>query len=695
VTTEAQPFDVLLTPRSVAIVGASNEPTRISGRAQRYLRESGYGGAVYPVNPNRGVVQGLAAFPSLRDLPEVPDVALVGVPAERAVQALEEAAEIGVKGAIVFASGFAEHGDGGILRQRRVAELVASTGMRVVGPNCLGVFNAHDRFFGTFAIALDGGLPGPGPVAITSQSGAYGSHLLTLAQRRGLGVGYLVTTGNEVDVDVAEAIGSLAVRDDVAVILGYAEGIRDGQRFLESVAEAHQRQVPIVFMKAGRSEVGAQAVSSHTASLAGSDEVFDAVCEEYGVVRVTTTEEQLDVAYGCLRGIFPRGRRLGVVSLSGGMGVQICDAAERSGLDVPPLPNDVQAGLLERFPYASFANPVDLTAQVVQDWDLLDAALEAVLGCDQFDAAVVSLTTVPLGRQAAPHLQKALGAAAERHPDRLVALTCLAEPEVLRAFDEAGFLVFEELDRAVATLATLVRAGEGLARDLPERSAADGTQVSVSRGTEDEAKHLLAEAGVAVLPERIVSSESEAVAAADGLGYPVVLKVVSPDVTHKTDAGGVALGLDDAGAVRNAYAAVQEAVRAAVPLARIDGVLVAPMAPDGVDVLIGSHCDATFGPVIAFGLGGVFVELLDDVALALAPVDADRAQRMIRSIRGFCVLDGIRGGPAYDLDAVARAIVAVSRLAAANVTSIRSIDVNPVRVSASGAVALDASVVPA
>jgi acyl-CoA synthetase (NDP forming) len=694
VAVAAQTLDVLLAPRSVAIIGASDEPTRISGRTQRYLRDAGYEGAVYPVNPNRGVVQGLPAFPSLRDLPEVPDVALVAVPAERAVEALEEAAELGVKGAIVFAAGFAEHGEGGTLLQRRVAEVVASTGMRVVGPNCLGVFSAHDRFFGTFAIALDGGLPEPGPVAIASQSGAYGSHLFTLAQRRGLGVGYLVTTGNEVDVDVAEAIGSLAVRDDVTVILGYAEGIRDGERFLEALAEAHRRRTPVVFLKAGRSEVGAQAVSSHTASLAGSDEVFDAVCEEYGVLRVTTTEEQLDVAYGCLRGIFPHGRRLGVVSLSGGMGVQICDAADRCGLEVPPLPDDVQAGLLKRFPYASFANPVDLTAQVVQDWDLLDAALEAVLACDRFDAVVVSLTTVPLGLQAAPRLQEALGAAAGRHPERLVALTCLAEPEGLRAFGEAGLLVFEDLDRAVATVAALARAAECLARDLPDRSTA-GTQVSVSRGTEDEAKRLLAEAGVEVLPERTVHSEGEAVAAADAVGYPVVLKVVSPDVTHKTDVGGVVVGVEDADAVRRAYTAVHEGVHVAVPDARIDGVLVAPMAPDGVDVIIGSHCDATFGPVVAFGLGGVFVELLDDVSMALAPVDTDRAHRMIRSIRGFGILDGARGTPLCDLDALATAIVAVSRLAAANAASIRSIDVNPVRASPSGAVALDASVVPA
>jgi acetate---CoA ligase (ADP-forming) len=687
-------LDPLLAPRSVAIIGASNDPTRISGRSVRYLRESGYSGGLYPVNPTRTTVQGLPAFPSLGDLPEVPEVVIVAVTADRAVEALAEAAAAGVKGAVVFSSGFAELGEHGVWLQCRVSELAATSGMRVVGPNCLGVFNARERFFGTFASALDRELPIDGPVAVASQSGAYGAHLYSLARRRRVAVGYMITTGNEADVDVAEAIGWLAARDDVEVILGYAEGIRDGERFLEAVRVAHEHQTPVIFLKTGRSEVGVRAASSHTAALAVSDDVFETVCEEYGVLRVTTTEEQLEAAYGCLRGLRPPGRRLGIVTLSGGMGVQICDAADRHGLEVPPLPNDVQTTLGGRFPYASFANPIDVTAQALQDWDLFDASLDVALSSDRYDAVIASLHTVPLAPLFAVRLQQAFEAAMARYPRRLVVVSCLAEPETVRAYEDAGLLVFEDSDRAVATIAMLARANEALASAIPDRRNDPGSVIELTTGSEVESKRLLATAGVPVLQERLVTSSDDAVAAADELGYPVALKVVSPDVLHKTDVGGVVLGVADSAGARVAYADIHERVRAATADARVSGVLVTPMAPPGVDVIIGSHRDPLFGPVVMFGLGGVFVEILRDVALALAPLDQEAALKMIRSIRGYPLLAGARGAERADIDALARAIVALSEFAAANSDTVQSVDVNPLRVFGSGAAALDAVIVP-
>jgi acetate---CoA ligase (ADP-forming) len=695
VTVATLTLDAVMAPRSVAVVGAGDDPARIPGRALRYLRESGYAGSIYPVNPNRPVVQGLPAFPSIGELPAVPDTVVVAVAAERAVEAVEQAAHAGVKGAVVFSDGFAESGAGGAILQRRIGELVAASGMRVFGPNCLGVFNARERFFATFATALDPGLPSGGPLAIASQSGAYGMHLYWLAERRGLPVGHLLTTGNEVDVDVAEAICWLAAREDVAVVLGYAEGFGDGERFLEAAAVAHEHRTPLVFLKTGRSEAGARAIGSHTAALAGADDVFDAVCERYGVLRATTTEEQLDIAYGCLRGIRPRGRRLGVVTISGGMGVQICDAADRLGLEVPALPADVQTSLRERFPYGSFSNPVDVTGHVLHDWLVLDASLDAILGCDRYDTLVASLTTTPLGREAAARLASSLAEALRRYPGRLGVVSCLAEPDTIRAFEDSGLLVFDDSDRALATVAALARAGEAFARPLPARAHRGEESIAVVSGTEDEAKRLLAGAGLSILPERLAPSADEAVAAAEELGYPVVLKVVSRDVLHKTDVGGVVLDVRDAAGVRSAFGALRGRVHARLPDARIDGVLVARMAPAGVDVIVGSHVDPTFGPVVAFGLGGIFVEALADVALALAPVDAAWAHRMIRSIKGFPLLTGARGAEPCDLDALAEAIVAVSEFAAANAGSIASVDVNPLRAFASGAAALDASVVGA
>ena len=688
-------LDALLAPRSVAILGASDDPTRISGRALRYLREGRYAGGLYPINPNREVVQELPAFASLGGLPEVPDVVIVAVAAHHVIDALEEAAEAGVRAAIVFSSGFAERSEDGARDQRRVSDLAAASGMRVVGPNCIGVFNATDRFFGTFASALDRGLPSGGPVAVVSQSGAYGGHLCALAQRRGLSVGYMVTTGNEADVDVAEAIGWLAARDEVTVIVAYAEGVRDGERFLEAAAVAHEHRTPVIFLKTGRSDAGARAASSHTATLAGADDVFSAVCEQYGVLRVTTTDEQLDVAYGCSRGIRPGGRRLGVVTLSGGIGVQICDAAGRLGLEVPPLPDDVQTTLRTSFPYASFANPVDVTAQSLQDWDVLDASLDAILASDRYDAVIAALTAVPLARPFAMRLQEAFEAAVSRHPERLIVLSCLADPQTVDAYENAGLLVFEDPDRATATIAALARANETFEQSLPERASDTANHLTIETGTEDEAKRLLAAAGVPVLPERLVRSAQEAAAAADELGYPVALKVVSPNVLHKTDVGGVELGVADAAGARAAFEAIHERVRAATSGTRIDGVLVTPMAPPGVDVIVGSHRDPVFGPVLMFGLGGIFVEVLDDVALALAPIDEPAAHRMIASIKGHPLLLGARGSEPGDTDALARTIAAVSRFAAVNRHSVESVEINPLRVFPSGVAALDAVIVAA
>jgi acyl-CoA synthetase (NDP forming) len=289
---------------------------------------------------------------------------------------------------------------------------------------------------------------------------------------------------------------------------------------------------------------------------------------------------------------------------------------------------------------------------------------------------------------------QALEATAARHPDRALIVSCLAEPETVRAYEDAGFPVFEDADRAVGALASLASAGEAVARGLPRRAEGRGRPVQVMTGTEDEAKRLLAAAGVPVSADCLAGSADEAVAAAERVGYPVAIKVVSPDVLHKTDAGGVELDVADAVGARAAYASVRRRALAHIPNARIDGVLVSPMAPAGVDVIVGSHRDPTFGPVVAFGLGGIFVEVLDDVALALAPVDEERAHRMIRSVRGYPLLAGARGGEPVDLDALARAIASVSRFAAANTETVASLDINPLRASAAGVVALDASIVP-
>ncbi len=388
-------LDKLINPRSVAVVGASDDPVRISGRPLAYLKKHGFAGAIYPINPNREVVQGVKAYPSLMDLPEAPDAAIIAIPAQHVLQAVREAGQKGVAAAIIMSSGFAESGGEGIETQKELARLGREGGVRLIGPNCVGLFNATTRFYGTFTQSLDGGVPPTGGVAVVSQSGAYGGYIAYLARERGLGVNYWITTGNEVDVDAADAIGWLALRDDVKVIAVYLEGVRNGPAFVQALALARAAKKPVVVMKVGRSEAGAIAASSHTASLAGTDAVYDAIFREYGAFRARTTEEQLDIAEACLAGKFPVGNRLGIVTLSGGVGVQMCDAAEAYGLDVAPMPKQAQEKLRALLPYAAVTNPIDTTAQVMNDMSLVSKNLEIVLKDGGYDSLVSFLTTVP------------------------------------------------------------------------------------------------------------------------------------------------------------------------------------------------------------------------------------------------------------------------------------------------------------
>ena len=415
-------LDHLFRPRSVAILGASDDPTRISGRPVRYLIEGGFAGPIYPVNPNRQTVQGLKAYPSLSDVPTVPDVALLAVPAGLTEAAVKECIAKGVRGAVIFSAGYAESGEEELAIQQRIADMAREGNLRLLGPNCLGVFNPQIGFFGTFTQSLDRGeMPKPGPLGIISQSGAYGSHIAYLARRRGIGINYWITTGNEADVDVSEALEWMAGQPDVKVIMAYVEGVRDGARFRAALELARENRKPIVMMKVGRSEVGAKAASSHTASLAGSDAIYDALFKQYGVHRAATTEEQIDVAYACARGIFPTGNRLGVVTLSGGAGVLISDSAEKHGLDVAPMPAGAQKKLKELLPFASVENPVDTTAQALNDMSLLARNMEVILEDGGYDAILGFFSTVPNTRTLSGPLKQAIADGCSRvlrSPDR-------------------------------------------------------------------------------------------------------------------------------------------------------------------------------------------------------------------------------------------------------------------------------------
>jgi acyl-CoA synthetase (NDP forming) len=697
--TRTNGLSALLSPNSVALVGASDDVMRIGGRPLRYLRESGFAGAIYPVNPKRETVQGLKAYASVTALPETPDVAILAVPAAGTVEAVRECAEQGIKAAIVFSAGFAETDQQGRAMQDEMVLIAGEAGMRLLGPNCLGVFNSSIGFYGTFSAMLDTSLVKPGPIGIVSQSGAYGSHLMYLARLRGLGMSYMITTGNECDIDVAEALRWTVEQPGINVVMAYAEGVRDRDTFIEALEVAREHRKAIVFMKVGRSEVGAHAVSSHTAALAGSDAIFDAVFRQYGVWRASTTAEQLDTAAACSRGIYPKSNSLGIFTMSGGFGIQMADDAETAGLDVKPMPAKAQEELKAMLPYASPRNPVDATAQAVTDLPLMTSFISAMLEKGDYGFFAGIFGSGPASPSFSGKLREALEIAAASARDTIMTLTMTAPEEIVRDYEEKGFIVNQDGTALMKTLGAMVhfhesfeRAGQAIDRaPLPEPVDFDTEALS-----ELAAKRILSEAGIWFPPDRLVPPGGDMRSAAEAVGYPQVLKIVSADIPHKTEIGGVMVDVKNAHEAENAFATILSRAKENRPDARIDGVTVAPMISGGVETIAGVVSDPVFGPVVMFGLGGVFVEVLKDVTFRVAPFDISEAHRMIREIRGYAMLEGVRGAPPADVDALAEMLAALSRFAAANAERIDSIDLNPVRVleRGQGVAALDALIVP-
>ena len=703
-------LDALLRPASVAVIGASNDPTRIGGRPIRYLREAGFSGHVYPVNPKHAQVQTLTAFRHISEVPEAVDLAIVAVPAPSVVDTIEACAARGVRVAVIYSAGFAEMGTEGRRHQRRLTAIAAETGLRIVGPNCLGVYNSELGFFATFSTTLEDGFPAPGGVALVSQSGAYGSHLSLLARKRNIDIRYWVTTGNEADVSVPEVLGWLAEQDDVSVIMAHAEGITDRDALVRALRTARARRKPVVFQKVGVTDVGAQAVQSHTASLAGADPVYEAAFRQFGAYRARDTDEMLDVAYAASFGVFPESPRVALVSISGGVGVQMADAAVGFGLDVAPLSESAQKRLKAALPYASPRNPVDITAQAFNRVDLISDNLGIVFEEERHDAVVAFFTYVAAADGMVEPIRDAIHAARERRPGCALVLSIVAPPEVVRQYEAVGCPVFEDPTRAVRAVAALHRfsrifaeSTDGLLAEAP--GGASGATEIVPRTpglpegpiSEREAKRLLSKAGVPVVDEELARTADETARAAAAFDGPVAVKLCAPDVLHKTELGGVVLDVSTEAEARLAYETVTSRSRAADPAARIEGVLVAPMVTGGVETILGVRHDPTFGPVVMFGLGGTLVEVIEDVSFRVAPFGENEARRMVAETRAEKILRGTRGKGRYDMAALAAALSRLSVFAVEHSGRIDSAEVNPFVVlpEGHGAVALDAVIVAA
>ena len=682
----------LLAPRSVAVLGASSDPTRISGRPIAYMLSQGFQGGLYPINPNRAEVQGLKAYASIADLPETPDVAIVAVAAEVAAAAIEDLGKRGVKGIVMFTAGFAEMDEAGETAQQKMVATARSYGMRILGPNCLGAFDARRAYYATFSSSFDSGWPVPGRIGIASQSGAYGTHLYTLARNRGIGASLCVMTGNEGDVTVGECIGWLAENDEVDVIAVYAEGIREAPGLIAALEAARAARKPIVMQKVGRSELGTKAAKSHTASIAGDDAVTEAVMREFGVYRARNSEEMLDIAHTATRKIYPVNNTLGVITVSGGAGVLISDVAESLGLSMPEMPVDAQKKLRGLVPFCAPRNPVDATAQVSNDVTLVKTFTESMVR-DGGYASVLGFFSMTASSRRWPAIREQLNAVMTENPGRLYALSVIVPPEGRDALEADGWVVHEDPTRAVVAIDAMGRFGAGFAAKagLPAPTVPAVT-LPAKTPTEAEAKRLLATAGIASAPEAECASAEQAIQAAEKFGYPVVMKILSPDILHKSEIGGVLLNVADTSAVREGRALLLQRAKAAAPTAKIEGVLVAKQLKGGVECILGVHRDPVFGPIAMFGLGGIFVEILKDVVFRRCPFGPDVAEDMIRSIKGAPLLLGARGRGKADVKALAETLSRLSAFAVAAGPKLVSIDLNPVFAmpEGEGAFAVDA-----
>ena len=685
-------LEPLFRPRSIAVLGASSSPTKVGGRPVASLLGNGFEGAVYPVNPRSETIQGLPAFASVKDIPGAVDLAICTVPPGAVLSVLEECAQKGVGALVVFTSGFAEIGEHAA--QEAIAGLAREAGIRLMGPNCMGMVNFRSRAIGSFHPAFAQDIAS-GRIGLVSQSGAFGGVAYMLARERGHSLSYMLTTGNEADVDIGDCTAFLADDPDTKAILLYMEGCRNGAKFLAALERARAAETPVIAVKLGRTEAGAAAAASHTAALAGEDAVYDSLFRQFGVYRADSIEEFFDIARSCVIGTLPANGRTALVTVSGGIGVLMADDANRRGLDVAPMPEAAQRRMLELVPFAATRNPIDVTGQVLNEPTLLDQAIELAIGHGDYGSVVSFQGSI--GRN--PALMEAARSAwmerKEANPATHFAVAGFCDRDHVRDLEGAGIPVYEEATHATRAVAALAGFARSFRERRPRPSVPPPMELPADSVNEIEALEAVAAAGVPIVPARRVRTSAETGEAAAALGFPVVIKVLSADIVHKSDIGGVRLGVADRSAAETAFGEIVAASRAALPAATIDGCLVAPLVTGGVETILGVRRDPVFGPIVMFGLGGVFVETMKDVTFRAAPFDEAEARAMIGSVAAYPLLAGLRGRPAADLGALAAALSRLSCFAAANSDAVESLDVNPflVRPDGEGAVALDAALV--
>lgn len=706
-------LDPILRPRSVAVVGASRQPNTIGWQIVDNLLRYGFQGAVYPINPNAEFIHSIPAFPTVRAVGRQVDLAVITVPKEHVPTVVRDCVEAGVRGVVVISAGFKEVGGGGVERERALLEILAGSGVRMVGPNCMGVMNtAKDvRMNATFAPTM----PPPGPVAFMSQSGAMGLSVLDYAHAYGIGFSSFVSAGNKADVSGNDLLEYWEHDPSTTTVLMYLENFGNPARFVE-LARRISRRKPICVVKSGRTGAGQRAAASHTGALAGTELATEAVIAQSGVIRAQTVEELFDLAMAFSNQPLPAGNRVAIVTNAGGPGIMIADACEANGLTVTPLTAETEQRLRSRLPEeASVRNPVDMIASARPE--SYEFALDCVLQDPNVDAAFAAFVP-PLGIQTRD-VAEAIVRVNARHPEKpLLAVLMGREglPAGLEQLHDArvpGYIFPESAARALGAMwrycerhqepegspATFTVDDKAVAAILDRVAAQGGGKVP-----EPDALRILEAYGIPVTPWKFVPDEDNfeklaagAANAAAALGFPVALKIVRPTVTHKTDVGGVALGLTDRTAIKDAAQAMIARVAAhetssesaPPPSAPGAGLLVQRMAPEGREIIVGLTRVPRVGTMVMFGLGGVYVEVLRDVQFRLVPLLDTDARHMIGAVRMSGLLDSLRGQPARDRKALEETLLRVSQMAARH-PRIAEMDINPLFALASGVVAVDA-----
>src|SRR6266568_1837288 len=687
------PLDSLFAPDSIALIGASRDLEKIPGRLLSMLRKNEFPGKIFPINPNYGDIDGLKCYPAIADVGQPIDLAIVIIPARAVLGALEQCAAAGVKNAVIISSGFAEEGGDSAAMQDAIVALAKKTGMRISGPNAEGFYSQVQRVAATFSPTIDVKPGAPELVAtirrigIVAQSGGIGFAIYHRAKALGIALSYVISAGNESDLGAGEFFEFMVQDASTDVILLFIEGIRDVDKFLVAARRAAEIGKPVIVTKVGRSGAGERAAASHTASMAGWSAAYDAVFAKYGFIVSNDLDEAVTIAAVLTTNPLPKGDRVAVLTVSGGAGIWGADAVSMQGLRVPELSAAVQAEIKQWMPsYGAAGNPIDVTAQGASSGGL-QKTINLLSTSDEVDAILVVLSLSSEVRMSFRQAELAPVISAQEKPVVFYSYTLpssFARTElaksgvvVLSGLTHAGVAMRRLVDYANFKLAPPVDVGALLPRDL-------SAHLQSATLSEFDSKVLLREAGIALPDEVLVAARDELDAAIGRAGFPLVMKIQSRDIPHKSEVGGVRVNIAAKGEAFTAYGALLDNARKHRPEAAIQGVLVGPMAKKGVEIIIGTLTDKTFGPMIMVGLGGITTELFRDVIYRPAPVSAVEASAMLESLKAAPLLNGFRGAAKADVAALSQLISQVSVLAAQHAKEISEIELNPVLVHAEG-----------